>query len=203
MRVSREMISRIENDRLDNIPAGKLQSCVQELGGFLRVEVLWQGERLPRLLDARHAALQNQFVLLLERDGWAVRVEVSFNHFGDRGRIDVLAYHPATGVLAVVEIKPTVGDAQDTLGRLDIKVRLAPKIAADLGWRVSAALPVLVLEGGTTPRRQVSQHDGLFRRFDHRGRSALAWLRHPGVPPPAGILLFLPAPPDSHRGGAR
>jgi hypothetical protein len=198
MGVSRELISRIENDRLDNVPAGKLQSCVQELGGYLRVEVLWQGERLPRLLDARHTLLQNRFVIVLERDGWDVRVEVSFNHFGDRGRIDVLAYHVGTRVLAVVEIKPTVGDAQDTLGRLDVKVRLAQKIAADLGWRASSVVPVLVLEDGTTPRRHVSEHAGLFRKFERRGRSALAWLWVPVGPPPAGILLFLPASPDSH-----
>ncbi len=157
--MSRELISRIENDRLDNIPAGKLQSCVQELGGYLRVEVLC--------------------------------------------RIDVLASHVRTRVLAVVEIKPTVGDAQDTLGRLDVKVRLARKIAADLGWRASSVVPVLVLEDGTTPRRHVSQHAGLFRRFERRGRSAMAWLRAPVGPPPAGILLFLPALPDSHPRRAR
>ena len=148
-------------------------------------------------------ALQSWFVLILERDGWTVRVEVSFNHYGDRGRIDILAYHAATAVLAVVEIKSTVGDAQDTLGRLDVKVRLAPKIAADLGWRRSAVVPVLVLEDGTTPRRHVAQHGGLFRHFDCRGRSALAWLRHPSQSPPAGILLFLPTLPDSHRSAAR
>lgn len=197
------MISRIENNRLDNVPAGKVQACVQELGGYLGVDILWRGEQLPRLLDARHAALQNQFVLLLERNGWAVRVEVSFNHYGDRGRIDVLAHHAASAIMAVVEIKPTVGDAQDTLGRLDVKVRLAPRIAADLGWRTSATLPFLVLEDGTTPRRHVAQHAGLFRRFDCRGRSALAWLRHPAKAPPAGILLFLPMAPDSHRSDAR
>ena len=197
------MISRIENDRLDNVPTGRVQACVQELGAFLRMEILWRGERLPRLLDARHVALQSRFVLILERDGWTVRVEVSFNHYGDRGRIDILAYHAATAVLAVVEIKSTVGDAQDTLGRLDVKVRLAPKIAADLGWRRSAVVPVLVLEDGTTPRRHVAQHGGLFRHFDCRGRSALAWLRHPSRSPPAGILLFLPTLPDSHRSAAR
>ncbi len=197
------MISRVENDRLDNVPAGRVQACVHELGAYLRLDVLWQGERMPRLLDARHAALQNRFAVLLEECGWVVRPEVSFNDFGDRGRIDVLAYHPAARLLAVVEIKPSVGDVQDTLGRLDVKVRLAPKIAGELGWNASAAVPVLVLENGTTQRRHVTQHDGLFRRFERRGRSALAWLRRPGRASPAPILLFLPPGRNSHSRDAR
>src|SRR5688500_6492572 len=158
------MISRVENDRLDNVPAGRVQACVHELGAYLRLDVIWQGERLPRLLDARHAALQNRFALFLEGCGWVIRPEVSFNHFGDRGRVDLLAYHPAARLLAVVEIKPNVGDVQDTLGRLDVKVRVAPTIAAELGWTASAAVPVLVLDDGTTQRRHVAQHEGLFRR---------------------------------------
>lgn len=187
---SRELISRIENDRLDNVPAGKIQSCVEQLGGYLRLDVLWQGERLPRLLDARHAALQNGFTGVLERSGWLPRPEVSFNHYGDRGRIDILAYHPATGTLLVVEIKAEIADAQDTLGRLDIKVRVAPRLAAGAGWAVSGVVPVLTVRDGSTPRRHVAQHAALFRRFELRGRAALTWIRRPAGRP-AGILVFL------------
>lgn len=202
VRCSRELISRIENDRIDNVPAGKIERCVDQLGGFLRIEVLWQGERLPRLLDSRHAALQNRFVVMLEPWGWIVRVEVSFNHYGDRGRIDVLAWHALTATLAVVEIKPSLGDAQDTLGRLDVKARLGREVARQLGWAARSVVPVLVLGEGTTQRRHVAEHSGLFGSYAVRGRAAFSWLRQPRGLPPSGLLLFLDSP-DSRAGNAR
>jgi hypothetical protein len=191
-------VSRLENDKLEAIPLGKLDRCVDELGGYLRVDVAWRGEQLPRLIDARHAALQDRFVRILEAYGWQVRVEVSFNHYGDRGRIDILAYHPARRVLLVVEVKPDLGDVQDTLGRLDVKTRLALGIARELGWIATSAIPALVLEEGTSQRRQVEGHPGLFRRYVLVGRTARRWLRNKGDggPMPSGILLFL-KPPDS------
>jgi transcriptional regulator with XRE-family HTH domain len=201
---SRELISRIENDRLDNVPAGRIRACVEALGGYLRMDLQWQGERLSRLMDARHAALQNQFVELLERLGWEVRVEVSFNHYGDRGRIDVLGWHASTSTLAVAEIKPRLGDAQDTLGRLDVKTRLGRSVAADLGSRASRVVPILVLGKGTTQRRHLAEHAALFGRSSTRGRSALSWLRRPGVSDAgvSGLLLLLESP-SSHGGDAK
>jgi hypothetical protein len=38
----------------------------------------------------------------LDRWGWVVRVEVTFNRFGDRGRIDLLAWNPRLAILLVV-----------------------------------------------------------------------------------------------------
>lgn len=201
---SRELISRIENDRLDNVPFGKIRACVDELGGFLRVEVQWQGERLARLIDARHAALQNRLVVLLQQLGWLVRVEVSFNHYGDRGRIDILAWHADSRALAVVEIKSRMDNAEETLGRLDVKVRLAREIAAPFGWEPVLIVPVLVLAEGTTQRRHLAEHVALFGGLDLRGRAAWAWLRRPRArdSPPSGLLFFI-EPPHSHASDAR
>lgn len=191
--MSRDTISRIENDRLDNVPAGTIQRCVEALGGYLRMDVAWQGERLPRLIDARHAALQNAFVLLLTSCGWDSRVEVSFNHFGDRGRIDILGFHARTRTLAVVEVKPDIDDAQETLGRLDVKVRLGRPIAAESGWNADRVMPVLVLEDAASPRRHVRALEGLFARYASRGRSAKAWLRVPNGEV-SGLIVFMNAP---------
>lgn len=202
LRCSRELISRIENDRLENVPFGRIQSCVDEIGAFLRIDLQWRGERLARLIDARHAALQNRFVELLEELGWVVRVEVSFNHYGDRGRIDILAWHPATRILAVVEIKSRMDNAEETLGRIDVKARLAREITAEFGWHAAQVVPMLVLAAGTTQRRHLAQHAALFGRFELRGRAALAWLRRPQLAQPPGVLLFLESP-DSHGSDAR
>ena len=44
-------------------------------------------------------------VRLLVAAGWEVVPEATFNEFGERGSIDILAFHPKHGALLVVEVK--------------------------------------------------------------------------------------------------
>ena len=169
------------------------------LGASVHLTIRWQGEVLDRLLHAAHAALQQATATLLTALGWELRVEVSFNHFGDRGRIDLIAYHPRLRIILVIEVKSGLGDLQETLGRLDVKVRLARIIARDLGWTdVSAVVPVLVIGDTRAARRTIASHEALFARYALRGRSALAWLRRPAVPMPTGMLVFMKRPDSRH-----
>lgn len=156
------------------------------------IRLRWHGEELDRLADGAHAALQRSVAEALGAWGWHVQVEVSFNHYGDRGRVDVLAFHAAGRHLAVVEVKTGFGDLQDTLGRLDVKARLGRTIARDLGWIAGGAtVPVLVVAESRTARRVVVRHAALFARYSIRGRAAAAWLRTPLPPVPSGLLWFL------------
>lgn len=159
------------------------------LNAHLALELRVDGER--PLTDARHAAVQTWAVNLLRSTGWIVEAETSFNHFGDRGRVDVLAYHPVLRILLVIEIKSRLDDAQELLGRLDIKRRIAPKIGAERGWPVAAIVPVIVFGENRSTRRRLSVHEALFATYDLRARAATAWLRHPAHPIPTGILLFV------------
>jgi hypothetical protein len=118
---------------------GHLDQIATALGAALQVQLRWRGEELDRLIDAAHAAMQQAVAAMLSDLGWIVPVEVSFNHYGDRGRIDIMAFHPGTRVVLIVEIKSAIGDLQETLGRLDVKLRLASRIAHDLGWTDVAA----------------------------------------------------------------
>lgn len=128
-----------------------------------------------------------------------MQVEVSFNHYGDRGRVDVLAFHPGTRVVVALEVKTALGDLQETLGRIDIKARLARTIAAEVGWSgVTGAVAMLVIGDSRTARRLVAQHGALFARYSVRGRAALAWLRRPRPPVPSGVLWFLKLPNSRH-----
>jgi len=68
------------------------------------------------------------------RAGWDVIVEATFSEFGERGSIDVLAWHPPTGQVAVNEVKATVADAGRTVMGVDRKARLAPIVARKAGW---------------------------------------------------------------------
>jgi Holliday junction resolvase-like predicted endonuclease len=128
-------------------------------------------------LDADHAALQTAWKDLLERRGWQVQAEVTYSRYGERGSIDLLALHTATGILLVIEIKTALLDVQAVLATLDAKTRLASHVAAGLGWRPTSTVPMIVLAGGTTTRRRVQQYASLFSGFGMRGHAARAWLR--------------------------
>jgi transcriptional regulator with XRE-family HTH domain len=187
--VSQQLISRMERGLLDAMTVGVLDSVVAALGGRLRVEIHYAAG--PVLLDRRHAALQEWLAAELRSLGWLVQAEHSFNHYGDRGRVDLLALHPATGALLVVEVKTRIDDVQDLLGRLDVKCRLAQSIVSDLRWPAAqTVVPVILAADVRTNRRRVAQHRVLFGRFSLRGQSARAWLRRPAGLMPSGVLLY-------------
>jgi len=120
---------------------------------------------------------------------------VSFSIWGERGSIDVLAQHPATGSLLVVEVKSVVPDSQELLHRLDQKARLAPKIAGEHGWQVRMVSRVLVIGATAISRRRIAR---LATTDDaalpDRGRAVRQWLGQPAAP--LRGLLFVAC--DSH-----
>lgn len=180
-------MSRWERGSLDRCTVTEVEQWATALDAHLHLDLRVDGER--PLTDAQHAMVQSWLVELLRAAGWAVEAEPSFNHYGDRGRIDVLAYHPGLRILLVVEIKTWLDDVQDLLGRLDIKRRIAPKVAAERGWSVAAVVPAIVFREKRTTRRRLSTHAPMFASFQLRARAAAAWLRRPRQPVPAGILL--------------
>ena len=195
---SRHIVSRIERGLIRHVPLGRIDAIADALGASLDVTIRWQGERLDRLLDRVHAATQERAAEALRLKGWLTAAEVSFNHYGDRGRVDLLAYHPPVACVLVGEVKSAIGDIQETLGRLDVKVRLARNLAASAGWpEVRAVVPALIVTESRTARRVIGAHPVLFARFSTRGRAAQTWLRHPTLPPPSGLLWFV-ALPDAH-----
>jgi hypothetical protein len=179
-RVARDLVQRAEGHRLTGVTVGALDQLAQALNAYLSVELRWRGADLDRLIDAKHAAVTSVAARRLEHHAWVVRTEVSFNHFGDRGRCDLAAWHPATRTLLILEVKASLGDLQEALGRLDVKVRLGHQIATGMGvGRPTRIVGGFVLAAGGANRRVIRQHDAMFRRYDARGRAAVAWLRHP------------------------
>jgi hypothetical protein len=143
--------------------------------------VSWRGGALDRLVDEDHAFLVDAVVRRLRALGWAVVVEASFNHFGDRGSIDVLGFHAASQCAVVVEVKSDLTVVEETARRLDVKVRLASDIVLrEFGARPSAIGRLLVLPRSTTAWRRI---DRLRATFDAvlPGRTADArrWLLSP------------------------
>ena len=184
----------VEGGRAGRLSIDSLRAIATALGAEAVVLLRYRGAELDRLLDAGHARLQDRWKRRLESYGWTVWVEVSFNHYGDRGRVDLLASHSRGGVVVIVEVKTIVADLQSLLGSLDVKVRVAPHILRQLGIldRVSV-VPVLAVADTTTNRRRIRAHEFLFDRYAMRGSAALAWLRAPRATR-AGVLLFSTLP---------
>jgi transcriptional regulator with XRE-family HTH domain len=193
--VSRQAISRIERGLLGGVPLRTLGRITDAFGATADVYVRWEGEQLDRLIDSVHAAAQEKAAATLRAAGWMVRPEVSFNHYGERGRVDLLAFHPRASCVIVVEVKSDIGDTQETLGKLDVKTRLGHQLAAGTGWPApTAVIPALVLVESGSSRRVVDRHPELFAGFSRRGRAALAWIHDPLRESPVGILWFVKLP---------
>jgi transcriptional regulator with XRE-family HTH domain len=188
--VHRSTWSMIERGHIDRMPLAVLRRCLDVLEIRLELVPGWRGADLSRLRDSLHAALQARWKARLERWGWHVWAEHSFNHYGDRGRIDLLVWHPVRFILLVVEVKCEVDDARALLGGVDVKARLAPVVAQRLGLHaLSGVVPMVVVGDGSTTRDRLLRLAPLFCRFTVRGRAAMKWLRQPsGVP--SGLLAL-------------
>lgn len=196
--VSRSVIGRIERGAVANVPFGRLLAVADALDGRLDLDFRWRGEALDRLVDERHAAIVDELVGLYRSARWDVAVEVTFSIYGERGSIDVFAFHPVRHVVAVNEVKASVGEAGNTVLGVDRKSRLAPQIAKDRGWPCRGVARLLVVADNSTSRDRIARHADTFRTaFPAGGRECLAWIRDPVGDPPSGILFL--APRNGHR----
>jgi hypothetical protein len=149
------VVARVERGAADSVTIRLLDRIAQRLDARLDVRLLWQGEALDRLLDARHAALVEATIRILAAAAWLTAVEVSFNIRGERGAIDILAFHPPTRSVLVIEVKSVVPDIQAMLMTLDRKVRLARVVARERGWDPATVSVLLVLAEDRTARRRI------------------------------------------------
>lgn len=185
------MIATIEGGHAERSPLGTLFKIAAALDARLSVRAYWHGEALDRLRDERHAALVEWIIDSLVSVGWTPRAEVSFSEFGERGSIDVLAFHRERRALLVIEVKSVVPDLQAMLSNLDRKARLASGIAHGLGWQADSVSRVLVLPGDRTARRRIAEHEATFRAvLPMRTVAVKQWMRDP-VGTIAGVQ-FLP-----------
>lgn len=187
------VIGLIERGHADGVSVRVLRRTCAVLDVRLAWDIGHRGPELSRLGDADHAALADWLAMKLEALGWRVAAEVSFNQYGDRGRIDLLAHEPITRTLLVIEVKTVIVDIQYLLGALDVKARLGPTIARSMHWSPTRTVRMLAVVDGTTNRRRIADHQRLFARFTVRGAAAMAWLRKPGNAPD-GLLLFAKLP---------
>jgi transcriptional regulator with XRE-family HTH domain len=190
--VSPSVVGRVERGRAAGVPLGKLRRIFRAIDARLDTVVRFEGADLARLLDSHHAAMEEAVVRMLGAlDGWIVEPEVSFSVYGERGIIDVLAWHPGRRMLLVIELKTEIVEVGGLLGKMDQRRQHAAGVARRRGWDPIAVSTWVVIADGRTNRRAVSQHHRTLRtKFPVDGRGMRRWLRDPRVRIDA--LSFLP-----------
>ena len=157
--VSRAQIGRIEHGHIDSVRLGTLRNVCAALE--IRVDLVprWRGGDLDRTLSSRHALLAESVVQALRRDSpeWQLIPEASFSIWGERGVIDLLAWHPGRRALLVIELKTELVDVGETLGTMDRKQRLAAQVAAERGWEASTVSGWIIL-AAAAPTSAASLH---------------------------------------------
>ena len=194
-------MGRIERGLRAGLALDDVDAVAAALGATARLTLVWHGEGLDRLLDEAHARLVEETVRHLRDWGWDVAVEVTFAVSGERGSIDVLAYHSGTRMLLVVEVRSVVPDIQATLAGVDRKTRLAARIARERGWNPVATARVLVLWATRTNRRRVARAGATIRSALPAGtREVTTWLAAPTREPVAGTWFVSDGHPETATG---
>lgn len=201
-RVSRSLTSLLERGHAERLSLQATRRIAAALDLKLDWDAGFRGPELARLRDADHARLNEWLAQRLGALAWLVEPEVSFNRYGDRGRIDLLAYQPVARLLLAVEAKTVIADVQELLGGLHLKARIATGEARRFGWEPLGVMPMLAVMDGTTNRRRINAHARLFARLALRGHAAIGWLRRP-VSGPSGLLLFVKLPDSNPIDGRR
>jgi transcriptional regulator with XRE-family HTH domain len=197
-----DLVSRIERGRIDGMTVHTLRRLFDGFDAEVVLLIRWRGGELDRVMDRRHATLAETVTERLVRLGWNVLPEVSFSQYGERGSIDLLAWHAPTRTLLVIELKTELTSIEETIRRHDVKERLAATIGLErFGARPAAIARLLVLPDERTPRRHVAAFDNVLRRaYPGRGQSVREWLATPSGP--MGGLIFVPST-DGTRLGQR
>lgn len=182
--VSRAFVSLVEHGHLDQVSLETLRSVARILDIRLDLYARWRGGSLERLLSARHSQLAESVAASFAlRPGWRIAPEVSFSVYGERGAIDIPAFHEPSRSLLVIELKTQIVDVNELVGTLDRKHRLALGIARERGWHAASVSRWLIVSRDRTNLRRLSAHRAVLRAaFPHDGRSMRAWLCDPRVP---------------------
>jgi transcriptional regulator with XRE-family HTH domain len=180
--VSATFISRLERGHVGPQALNTIRAVASALD--IRVDLVprWRAGDLDRLLNARHSALHESVARWFRQShpAWVLAPEVTFAIYGDRGIIDILAWHPARRALLVIELKTDLADMNELLGTLDRKRRVAPKVAEERGWEPQTASTWLIVTTGRTNRRRVESHGAMLRgALPDSASGVRRWLRDP------------------------
>jgi transcriptional regulator with XRE-family HTH domain len=179
--VHQGVISDLERGGLETVGLATARRVAHVLDVRLVINAFWRGGEGDRLLDRAHAALVEHVIAFLRAAGWQVMPEFTFNVFGDRGSVDILAWHPIERILLIVEVKSILTDIQNLLSALSRKLRVVPRAAGEqLGWRARHVAVLVVAAGSHGNRAIVARHASTFdSALPSRSMAIRTWIRRP------------------------
>jgi len=181
--VPRAVVARAERGDFGRVRVEQLVAIAVALSADLDISLRWNGSELDRLLNAGHSAMHELVAGMLTAAGWEVVPERSFSIWGERGIIDILAWHAPTRTLLIVELKTEIVEVQRLIGTVDRYRRLAPKIVEDFGWEPLSIGVWVAVADSPTNRRRLAEHVTVLRAaFPTDGRTVPGWLRSPSGP---------------------
>jgi transcriptional regulator with XRE-family HTH domain len=186
--VSQWAISLVERGQLEQLPLRAICRVCSALEIGMPFAPRWRGGELPRLMDARHAALVEKVVASLAPLGWEVTVEYTFSRFGENGAVDVVGWRAAERALLLVEVKSEFDNLQNMLSVLDRKTRLVPALLEpERGWRAAVVGAILVMPDRSTFRDGIARFQATFAAaLPSRNVEIRRWLARPGAGPLRG-----------------
>jgi transcriptional regulator with XRE-family HTH domain len=184
--VSSSTVSRIERGHFGALSIDAVRAVAKVLEVRIDMVARWKAGDLDRLINARHSNLHELVArMFVDLPDWVTRPEVSFAVYGERGVIDIFAWHPRRRMLLVIELKTDIADVNDLVGGVDRKRRHAIRVATDLGWIQKTDPPAqvstwIIVADGATNRRRIQAHRTMLRAaFPADGRAMAGWLRRP------------------------
>lgn len=181
-RVSPATISRLERGHPGSLSLDIIRRVAAALDVRVDLVPRWRAGDLDRLLNAKHSQLHELVARWFADDlpAWVVAPEVSYAIYGERGVIDIVAWHPARRAILVIELKTDIVDVNQLIGKVGEKARLIRQIVKDRGWEPSTVSTWVIVSGGRTNRARIAAHRAVLRAaFPADGRLMKRWLADP------------------------
>jgi transcriptional regulator with XRE-family HTH domain len=190
-RVSRQFVSKVERGLLEGADLARIRRIADALGVRVQFTIIGDGGEIDRLIDRGHARLHELAARMFRAlPEWISEPEVSFSIYGERGIIDVVAWHPVRRALLIIELKTSFVDISALIGAMDRRRRLARRIARERGWDPATVSVWVIVEDTPANHRTLARHATVLRSaFPVDGRTMRAWLRQPVRP--VAALSFL------------
>lgn len=174
----------METGHLNEMALATIRDVAAAVQISVRLDARWRGPELAVLFDEHHSRIVDRTVRHLAERGWETVVEYTFNIYGERGSVDVLAWQASARALLIIEVKTSLVDLQETLSTFDRKVRVVRSAAPkQFGWAAAVEASVLVLADDPANRTAVARRSGIFAAaFPARTVQVRRWLANPDCP---------------------
>jgi transcriptional regulator with XRE-family HTH domain len=160
-------VSRSEIAGIETAGVNATLDVVMRIGEVLGLDLQIVGRR-PTVIDPRpsgivHGRCSAYTGRRFGRHGWSIRREVEVIHGRSHGWIDILAFHPGSATLVIVEIKTRLDDLGAIERQLGWYERAGREVAATAGWRPVTIVSWLLLLNSEEVERSLRVERDLLR----------------------------------------